>query len=155
MSMDKPWKVVLAFAGIFLAGALAGGMMMLRIDRPPRMPGRMPPPREFVPEMLQRMSRELELTAEQQARIQPILQRTQQDFQELRRDHVRDVTAMMERMHADVSAVLTPAQRVKLEEMRQALQSRADRVRRTFLGDGPPPPPPEEMGGFPPPPQPH
>ena len=31
--MDKPWKVVFAFLGVFIAGAVFGGLLALRVDR--------------------------------------------------------------------------------------------------------------------------
>ena len=39
--MDKPWKVIVAFIGVFIAGAVFGGVFSLR-SAGKRMPG--PPP---------------------------------------------------------------------------------------------------------------
>lgn len=138
--MDKPWKVVLAFSGVFLAGVLAGGAITMRLEHRPRFGGRLPPPPEFLPKMMARLTDRLELTGEQTAKIRPIIAQAQTDFQQLRRQHVKDVAQVMERMHNDVAALLTPEQKVKLDQMRQEFRARAERMRREFRGANPPPP---------------
>ena len=155
--MDKPWKVVLAFSGVFLAGVLAGGAITMRLEHRPRFSGRLPPPPEFLPKMMERLTDRLELTGEQAAKIRPIIAQAQTDFQQLRRQHVKDVAQVMERMHNDVAALLTPEQKVKLDQMRQEFRARAERMRREFRGanppppdDGAPPPGPEQPASQPP-----
>jgi Spy/CpxP family protein refolding chaperone len=96
----------------------------------------------------QRLAGRLELSDEQKAKIRPILAQAQTDFQQLRRQHVRDVAQMMDRVHGEVAALLTPSQKVKLDELRQEFRARADRMRREFRGGNPPPdgdgPPPDQ-----------
>jgi Spy/CpxP family protein refolding chaperone len=138
--MNKPWKVILVFIGVFIAGGLCGSALTLRTMKVPRPDGR--PPVRF--DIMGRLEKGLDLTEAQIEKIRPIVQRTQEETQRLRRENVRDLAAVMDRMHADLAAELTPEQRVKLEEMRKRFRERAERVRGQFRDrDRPPPPPPE------------
>ncbi len=101
-----------------------------------RGPGRMDPDR-----MLQRMTRELNLTADQQAQIKPILAEHQQKVQALMQDQSAPgadrqakMKEMREDMHSKIAAVLDDQQKQKFEAMQQ-------RMHRGGAG-GPPPPPP-------------
>ena len=161
----KTWKVVLVFAGVFAAGVVTGATWSWRFGRPgpeerPRWAGP-----GFGNRMMERMREDLNLTDEQKARLEPIVQRSDEELQTLRRGQLQEVAQIMDRVHAEVAAVLTPDQRTKLEEMRERFRQRAERMRREFRehregrgfgeghpGFGPPPelePPPP----LPPPPR--
>jgi len=135
--MNKQWKVILVFACVFLAGGLCGGALTLRLDKRHRPPGRP----DFRLDLMERLASDLGLSDAQKEKIRPIVQRTQEETQRLRRENVRDVAALMDRMHADVAAVLTPEQRVKLEELRKRFRERAEKVRGQFRDRDRPPPP--------------
>lgn len=153
--MNKPWKVILAFAGVFLAGVICGGAWAPRWWFAPERPMGARPgggPQSLLP----RLEKQLKLTEAQTDRIRPIVERMQVETQRLRREGVREFTAAMERMNLAIAAELTPEQRVKLEEMRKKFRERAEHMRREFRererapgsGDEPsrggPPPPPDE-----------
>ncbi|MDB6128624.1 MAG: hypothetical protein JWM35_2520 [Verrucomicrobia bacterium] len=131
--MDKPWKVVLAFLGVFVAGILSGAMLGVRFGR-----HLMPPAnhasagQNFGPQIMKRLEDQLELTPDQAKQIQPIVERAQVEVQRLRKENVREVTKAMDQMHTEVSALLTPEQRVKLEELRKKFRERSERLRREF-----------------------
>ena len=129
--MQKPWKVILAFTGIFLAGVLGGTLLGARYSRQilPQ-PTRPSWGQNFGPQMMKRFTERLELTTEQKARMEPIIQKAQSEVQALRRTHVREVTRTMDQMHSEISAMLTPEQRVKLEELRKRFLERSERIRR-------------------------
>ena len=137
--MDKPWKVVLAFLGVFVAGIFSGAMLGVRFGRhfmPPA--NRSPGGQNFGPQMMKRLEEQLELTPEQTTQIAPIVERTQVEVQRLRKENVREMTKVMDQMHTEVSAILTPEQRVKLEELRKKFRERSERLRREFRnGDHP------------------
>lgn len=146
--MKKTWIVVLAFVGVFVAGAVCGGPLIGRWMRPdggrPRGP--------FWPQMQQKLEQELSLTEAQKARIGPIMKQAQTETQRLRRENVKAIEAVLEKLHAEVAAELTPEQKVKLDGLQKKFRERAERVRREFR-DRPPGPPPED-GDMPPPPPP-
>ncbi len=134
--MNKPWKVVLVFVGVFIAGAICGGPLVGRWLQPERdgSHGR------FRLQLMQRLEDELGLNDEQKIKIRPIVQRAQEETQRLRRENVKAIAAAMDQMHAQIAAELTAEQKVKLEDMRKRFRERAERVRSEFR-DRPAPPP--------------
>ena len=136
--MNQRWKVILVFVGVFLAGAICGGPVAMRFMGPPRPGGR---PGGMRPQVMERLERELKLTDAQKEKVRPVVLRAQGETEQMRRENIRNIAAVMDRMHAEIAAELTPAQRIKLEEMRKRFRERAERVRREFREppDGPPP----------------
>lgn len=145
--MDKPWKVISAFVGVFIAGAVFGGFFTLRsVDRVvdaargkgtqakaqtgKQVPAVAPAPAKGIaPQVMRQLTQRLNPTPEQQKAIRPIVSRAAEDLQRMQREHLADTTRTTERMYADVSAVLTPAQRAQLEQMRQEMLERVRKVR--------------------------
>lgn len=128
--MEKSWKVILAFAGVFVAGGICGGLVAMRADRLFRPAGKSPGQQAYWPQMMQRLETKLSLTAEQKETVRPIMVRTQEEVQGMRRENVANVSRAMDRMHAEIGEHLTPEQRVKLDEMRKKLRERVERERR-------------------------
>lgn len=122
--MNKPWKVILVFVGMFLAGAIFGGPLLgwYRDYRQERRP-------PFAERTMERYQRELKITAAQEERIRPILLRMQAEWRRLRQENVRNLSAVVDQMHREVAAELTPEQQVRLEEMRKELRLRTERLR--------------------------
>lgn len=142
--MDRPWKVIAAFIGVFIAGAVFGGFFTLRsagkwfANPRPRPTGAasktsgsaqqaQTPGGRIAPQVMRQLTQRLNPTPEQQKAIRPIVGRASEDLQRLQREHLADTTRTTERMYADVAAILTPEQRSKLEQMRQEM---LERVRR-------------------------
>jgi len=127
-AMNTPWKVILAFAGVFVAGAIFGGPFadwikeLRQNNRPP-----------FAERTMARFEKEFELTEAQKEKIMPILVRAQKDWRQLRHDNVRNLTALVDRMHLELSAELTPDQQKKLEGISKEFRSRAERFRGRVL----------------------
>lgn len=133
--MNRPWKVIVVFVGVFIAGAVFGGLFALRFQsswfhRPQRSSLIF-----TAPDIVQKLTERLELSPEQTQKIEPIVKRAQDEVQRLRRDHVRNMTTALDLMHSEISEVLTPAQRVKLEELRTRLRERSRQQRDRFLGN--------------------
>lgn len=122
--MNQPWKVVLAFVAVFVAGLVCGGPLLTRVKE--RQQESRPP---FAERTMQRFEKELQLTEAQKERIAPILQRTQTDWRQFRQDNMRNLTGVIDRMHADIAAELNPEQRGKLEEISNEFRQRAERFR--------------------------
>jgi len=156
--MNQPWKVSLAFAGVFVAGAVFGGFLSLRLA-PERMGmmrlQRATPMEQFTPQIFKRLSQRLELTAEQKEKIRPIIKQADAELRRLRLTGARDAIAVAERMHEQVAALLTPAQLRELDALKREMRERWAKERQQRWGEragpGGPPPPPGE--GRPPPPR--
>lgn len=182
--MDKPWKVITAFIGVFVAGAIFGGVFTVGLgkrfkaevarafptaptptvtapahtpssqttkekDHPP-LPRKSPiinagtsnPPlnsRGFTPGIMRQLTRRLSPTQEQRKAIQQIVQRADEDWQRSGREHIAEVERVTVRMYEDVSALLSPEQRVQLEKMRQETleKARQERLKRSMPQEAP------------------
>lgn len=144
--MNKPWKVILTFLGVFLAGAVFGGFLSLRLlphfrPAPPAQPGqpRGPGGEQFSLQVFRRLSDRLELTAEQKEKLRPIIKETDTEMRRLRTANFRESMALAEQMHEKIAAILTPAQLAKLEAMRKEMRERWTKDRQQRWGDRPPP----------------
>jgi len=139
--MNKPWKVIFAFTGVFLAGILVGGLVTLRVGR--HIAQRLPMAEGYGPQLLGRLVTQLELTPEQQAKIKPIVDQAAEELRDLRRSTQRSSAAVLVRMQGDISALLTPAQKAKFDELSAQQRDRFKRFmdeRARRLKDRPPPP---------------
>jgi len=153
--MDKPWKVIFAFVGVFVAGAIFGGVFTLGVGRKPRTEDRVKRPVATTPvaktspatttprkgseakiagakgiiqpTIMRQLTQRLGLTAEQKDRVRPIVTRAAEDMARLGREHLTDTARVMDRMNEDISALLSPEQRLQLEKMKQ---ERLERVRK-------------------------
>jgi Spy/CpxP family protein refolding chaperone len=121
--MDKSWRVIFAFIGIFIAGAVSGLLLAPRVfknvaerggqggpGRPPIMA------QQLGPQLFRRLTERLNLTAEQREKIKPIELRTTEELRRLQRESRHETELALERMQDEVSAILTPDQRTQFEE---------------------------------------
>lgn len=139
--MDKPWKVVFAFVGVFIAGAVFGGFFALRIggrvlqmdglairgkagspqDRP--QPQQRPLIASVEPvraaQIMRRYAEQLELTPEQKERINPLIQRATEDLRRQQQTNFRESSIILQRLQEDLAKELTPDQRKRLEKLEQ------------------------------------
>lgn len=163
--MDKPWKVIFAFVGVFIAGAIFGGLFTLRASgkRFATSPGSGRPNQQVQrpagagqvqsqgqpkgqvagkaqssigPAMMRQFTQRLKLTEEQREKVRPIVARAGEDLQRLRQENLQDTTRVVERMHLDIGGWLNPSQRAELEEMKRAMQERVS-AERVKRGDLP------------------
>ncbi|MBN2199800.1 MAG: hypothetical protein JW747_08135 [Candidatus Aminicenantes bacterium] len=121
-----------ALALVFLAGA-AAGIFFERLVLSPREGHRRPP--DHFPS-LEMLARELELTADQQARIKEIFERNEERFRCLRGDIRKNLNDIREQLKREIDAVLTPEQIKKLQDMiaRHKDKARREYERRSFGG---------------------
>lgn len=107
------WMVA-ALVLAFLAG-LAGGVFLDRSV----LPHRGFSPRRPAPHFpsLEMMARELNLSAEQQAKIKAIFERNEERFRELRGDIRKHLDEIRKQLKTEVDSVLTPEQIKKFQEL--------------------------------------
>jgi Spy/CpxP family protein refolding chaperone len=137
--MEKTWQVIAAFVGIFIAGTVTGGLLTMRIVKQlapqhpaayagnPGNPGGAGRPNivdQFAPAQLRMLAQQLDLTKEQRETLRPILMRTGDTLRRLRQDTQRETRDIVERMHTQIAAVLTPEQTAKFVEIRRWQQQR-------------------------------
>lgn len=155
--MEKPWKVVVAFLAVFVAGAVFGGVFTLGVSarrqnqiarhQPVETKGTVAAPTPVLvttkknlpgipfvvgavtPQILQQFTRRLSLTPDQLERVRPVIARAGDDLQRMRQENFADTVRVSERMYEDVAAVLTSEQRTELEKMRVQMQERVRKER--------------------------
>lgn len=142
--MNRVWMVVLAFAGVFLCGAVFGWYLNLRLE-PERTAregyGQNPPVNQFVPMLLRRYEARLELTPEQLEKIRPIVKATEEELRQMRRENFSRSIAVADAMNAKISELLTQEQRGRLATMKQEWRERWQHERNRRLRDRDLPPP--------------
>ena len=157
--MNRNWKIILAFLGVFVAGAVFGGFVSLRLVRQQVDKARLRAPAsmdQFSLQIMKRFSNRLDLTAEQKEKLRPIIKQADADLRRLRQTGARDAIALAERMHEQVAEILTAEQLTKLEQMKRDMRERWQRERQQRWGERPPPgsrpgplppPPPQDKSG--------
>jgi Spy/CpxP family protein refolding chaperone len=133
--MDKSWRVIFAFVGIFIAGTISGGLITLRVvqkvserrngppfrfnpggQNPNQNPNSGQPP-QYGTQLFRRITAQLDLTEDQSEKIKPIELRANEDLRRVRRDAQHATEVILERTQDEIAAVLTPEQRAKFEEL--------------------------------------
>jgi hypothetical protein len=148
--MEQPWKVVLAFLGVFIAGALFGGVFTLRVSgkrwTPPQAiqhatpapaparpaagtAGKAPQPLSVNVAFMRQITQRIQLTPDQREHVTRIVNRAGDDLRRLQREHITDTTRVTQRMYSDVAAILSPEQREELELVRQQVEERLKKAR--------------------------
>lgn len=155
--MEKPWKVVLAFIAVFMAGSVFGSFFALRIghqvaqrERPRPVAGTaqpmQPPP---ATQLLRRFAERFELTTEQRDKLRPVLLRAEEQIGRIRQTSIEQTDVILRRMQQEFRSELTPDQ-VRLLDRMQRVQN--DNLRRTRMlrqqpGFAPQPNGPNRPGG--------
>lgn len=144
--MNKPWKVVLAFVGVFVAGAVIGGVLTLRFAREYAREHRSMD--HFEPMLMRRYAERLGLTDEQRGRVREIIRATEKELRRIRSEGAKAAVDEGEKLNATIEQILTPEQRGRLEELKAEMRARwnQDRRHRAIRGERPsgerPPPSP-------------
>jgi hypothetical protein len=125
--MEKPWKVIAAFVGVFIFGSIFGGLFVLRIEQRPaaKRPAQTQQQQQApLPGILRRFAEQLDLTPEQREKISPLVERAEDDIRRLRQTSLRETGIVLKRLQEDFASELTPPQRKKMERMEEKMQER-------------------------------
>jgi hypothetical protein len=145
--MKQSLIVAFAFIGVFLCGAIVGGIVTFRYGHKVV---RETASEEVGQQNLKQLVEVLQLTPEQQKSIRPIIVRTAKELAA----HRRDSAAIRERSEAELRPLLTESQRAAYDEFRQIRRDREKkwqdwiRLQRTKRSGEPP----VSVEGTPPPP---
>ena len=131
MTPFSKWGTIGYAAAIFVAGGISGGALGVYETRsqlfvPPRQ-------QEMASHLLQRLKARLDLTPEQVAKITPIIERTAADIRSIRMETAVRINRVFDDSYAQVSAILTPEQRVTFDQIqrqrREVMQRHWDEAR--------------------------
>ncbi len=140
------FTAVVAVVGLFLSG-IAIGALGTHLYYAYQLRGPIGPPAMGAGLFVERLERRLDLTPEQAAEIEAILDRTHRAAAEMRSDLRPRIAELMETTADEIRGVLTPEQREEFELLR-----RRERRRTEFFLLGPPGPHPHDHGRGPGPP---
>lgn len=121
--MASTVKIIFAVGGIFVAGVVTGGFVSLRVadhlaDKK-RSEQRMGPT-----EIGGRLAEQLNLTPEQREKFKPIVGRVSDELRRVRTESFSQTAALISKMDADLSKILTEEQRGRLVEIRAREEER-------------------------------
>lgn len=136
-------KIILAMVGIFVAGAVVGG---LATDAWRKHTRARFTAREFSERHFQRMVDYLELTDEQVERIRPMMTEFADQIKGVRRESFGEIREIFDQMNSHLVAELTPEQLVLHRQMMDRMRARFERAAKRRGDDWHPPgdrPPPE------------
>ena len=139
ISKIRPW---LLLALIFIVGIVTGSALTILL-RPyfAHSPGM----GQMKEHLLVRLTHRLNLTPEQQAKIDPILSESVTQAQAVHHDEVARMTQIMETTHHQITAILTPEQQAEWQKMMSEEHGfsghRHGRGGPSHGGPGGPPPP--------------
>ncbi len=140
------FTAVVAVVALFVSG-IAIGALGTHLYYAYRVRGPIGPPAMGAGFFVERLERRLDLTPEQAAEIDAILERTHETAAEMRRDLRPRIEELMERTADEIRGVLTDEQREAFEKLRQR-----DRRRIELQMLGPPGPHGHDHGRGPGPP---
>jgi Spy/CpxP family protein refolding chaperone len=136
------WKLGFAFLLAFVAGGMTGALFGVHLIRHHLTLG--PPHSGDVPDrMREHLRRTLDLTAEQEKKVSPIVDATSTKLETIRLETAERVRAVMEESKKEIAPLLTPDQQKKLDKLES--EHRKMMLHHGFLPppkDKPPPPAP-------------
>ena len=135
----KNWRLILCLMGIFLVGAVTGGLVTLRVW--PEFAHRRTP-EQWRAVQMKRLVHRLDLTPTQVEQIRPIITGSAEELRQLRHRFFQQTVELTEKMEADLASVLTPGQRAELARMQKEDHERMHRWMEEHARHGDPPPPP-------------
>ena len=122
MSFLRHWKIMLCLVAIFVAGAVSGGVVTLRLVK--KAAGRNLNPDGWSSAAMQAYRKKLKLTPEQITKIQPAMDKAAQEIKAIGGDARMEIFSVVVHMNDQVAQELTPEQQKLFEEMKQEFRAK-------------------------------
>jgi len=126
---NKPWLIWSGLAVVFLCGLLLGIVSVTTYEESQRQHKWERGLAGLKPRAMKHLTRELNLSAEQQQQIEPILKQAETELLRLRMAQQPRVDEVLDRTRTTLKLQLNPDQQEKLEALYARLQQRWDRDR--------------------------
>ena len=117
MIQYSKWKTIGYAAAIFVAGGVSGGALGVYETKSHLFAP--PPEQEMALRIRNRLQAKLGLSEEQMAKIKPIVEGAARDLHSIRAETAQRINKVFDDSYAQVSAILTPEQRAKLDQMQR------------------------------------
>lgn len=143
MSTLPSRKVAAAFVGVFLIGAVVGGLAMKDYTdtRLTRFINNTADPASMAARINQKYAHDFQVTPEEQKRIAPLVKEMTQELYQERRQYGTSILATLDTYHQKISEQMTPEQRTAYEK---ANNERKKWLTDLLLSDQPPAVPDDE-----------
>ncbi len=117
MSMRPTRKIIVDFVGVFLIGALAGGLATWSYSdtQLTSFMSRTNDPEAFVSRINQKYADEFHLSPDEISRVQPQIREMAQRIYQVRHQFSVDMMATLDNYHQQIAAQLTPEHRASYE----------------------------------------
>ena len=126
LSRVKPWLLLALIFGVgMVTGASLAIALRSHFDHPPGGP-------QIRTHWMMHLTQRLNLTPDQQAKIQPILADAEQQILSVHRDEVGRVAQIIDQTNTQIAGILTPEQQVQLQQLGKEMDMYRDRM---FPGD--------------------
>lgn len=114
-------KITFAFIGVFLIGALVGGLVVWNVgdNRLTKFMSNATDPQSMAARINQKYGALYQLTPDQQTKIGPLVQEMAQHIYQERRQFGVDILNTLDEYHAKIAAEMTPDQRQAYEKANQ------------------------------------
>ena len=130
--MNKPWKVILVFIGVFLFGGITGSVITLRFHERPII--RHPNFERFAKNRVMHLTKVLKCSPDQSDKLQVIVLEASMNLRRVRQNSIRQVMTIFDHMDSRIETVLNPEQRTRFEQIREMERQRI----RGFMHHPPP-----------------
>jgi len=117
MTQFSKWKIIGYAAAIFVAGGISGGALGVYETKSDLfVPTRQ---QELARHLLGRLRTRLDLTPDQVAKAAPIIESAATDIRSIRMETVQRINKVFDDSYAQVSAILTPQQRIVFDQIQK------------------------------------
>lgn len=113
--MKSRWKIAALLVALILAAMVAGAFIGAHLER--KKHRRRSQPAAWNVEAMKAIERQVELTPEQRARVQQIIDAGVVDLQRVRKETIASADAVVERMIGQIRPELTPGQQPMFDEL--------------------------------------
>jgi Spy/CpxP family protein refolding chaperone len=116
--MGFGWKLTISFALLFVIGALCGATIALTLGSMHQFTAKAPPVVSWETSAMRNLTRQLNLTAEQQEKVRVPIHEAIERLRAVRQKTVQDNNEAFDQTLAGLAPLLTPEQQQKLDEFR-------------------------------------
>lgn len=116
------WKIILSLVAIFIAGAISGAVVTLRVVK--KVAGNNGPDR-WPAGMMMVYQKKLKLTPEQMEKLQPFVEDARKEWMQAMRSTIASQMGLVRKLDEQMVPMLTPEQLKLHEEMKREFRERA------------------------------